>query len=360
MFPASSRPNPTRRSVLKTASGALAATLLAPAAARAQSPAPRVLTYSDHEPLGGMRTTFLKEVLFPAIARESEGRLKIEDHWDGAIAGAYDALGAAGRSAAADMATVVPEYTAEDLPLHQIFKSFPMGPTGARQVAFFRRAYEEIPELGAELARNDVVNLFCGTGYPVAFFSAQPMADLTGVVGRKWRTASFWHYDFLAAAGAEPVRIPWGPQVYEALRMGALDGLMVNVDSGHMLNVYEVAPHVLAAKDLWLGHVYLLAMKRSVWETLAPEDRAAIQRAAEFAYGGLGAVMDASFAAQLEVLAAAGASLREIAPEEARAWRDMTRYEQAQRKWIDEQAEKGVVAGPVLDRIAALLAESMG
>jgi hypothetical protein len=62
---------------------------------------PRVLKFSDHEPLGGMRTRFLKDVLFPAIEQESGGRLKIEDHWNGEIAAAYDALGAVGKEATA-------------------------------------------------------------------------------------------------------------------------------------------------------------------------------------------------------------------------------------------------------------------
>ncbi len=45
------------------------------------SPAAQTLTYSDHEPLGDMRTRFINDVLFPAIEKESQGRLKIYG-WD--------------------------------------------------------------------------------------------------------------------------------------------------------------------------------------------------------------------------------------------------------------------------------------
>ena len=93
-----------------------------------------ILRYSDHEPLGGMRTRFLKDVFFAAVEKESNGRLKIEDHWDAELASGYDALRAVGKGEVADVATVVPEYTAKELPLHQIFKSFPTGPAGAKQV----------------------------------------------------------------------------------------------------------------------------------------------------------------------------------------------------------------------------------
>lgn len=87
-----------RRRFLASATAVASASLMPSAfqQARAQA-APRVLTFSDHEPLGGMRTRFLKDVVFPAIERESTGRLKIEDHWDGDIAAAYDALCAVNR-----------------------------------------------------------------------------------------------------------------------------------------------------------------------------------------------------------------------------------------------------------------------
>ena len=58
-----------------------------------------------------------------------------------------------GEGKVADMAVVVPEYSARELPLNQLFKGFPVGPTGARQVDFFRRAYAEIPALPDERKR---------------------------------------------------------------------------------------------------------------------------------------------------------------------------------------------------------------
>jgi hypothetical protein len=45
--------------------------------------ATQTLIYSDHEPLGGMRTRFIQDVFFAAIERESNGRLKIDARWDG-------------------------------------------------------------------------------------------------------------------------------------------------------------------------------------------------------------------------------------------------------------------------------------
>lgn len=334
----------------------LLAALLLPGSASAQ----QILRYSDHQPLDGMRTRFLKEVFFPAIEKESNGRLKIEDHWDGELAAAYDALAAVRDGKVTDMATTVPEYTADDLPLHQIFKSFPTGPSGEKQVLFFRRAYAEIPEFSAEFEKNNVVDIFLGTGYPVAFFSTQPLSNLDEIKGQKWRSASFWHLDFLRNADAVPVTMHWGEEVYKALEERTLDGLMVNVDSGYNLKAYEHAPYVLVARELWLGHLYPLTMNLDTWNALAKQDKEAIQRAAETAYRTLGAEMDRSFAAQLADLEKAGATIRILEHEEVDAFAAAARFQQVQTAWAKEQQSKGVKeAGAVLGKVSALLNDAM-
>jgi TRAP-type C4-dicarboxylate transport system substrate-binding protein len=307
-----------------------------------------------------VRTQFIQEVFFPAIEKESNGRLKVEAHWDGELAQAYDALGAVKAGKRTDMATTVPEYTAKELPLHQIFKSFPVGPSGAQQLAFFRRVVRDVPEFSAELQKNNLVEIFLGTGYPVAFFSTQPLKSLADIKGQTWRTASFWHQDFLRNAGAVPVTMHWGEEVYKALQARSLDGLMVNVDSGYDLKVHEHAPYALVSKELWLGHLYPVVMNRDTWNGLEQEDREAIQRAAAFAYTSLGAVMDRSFDAQVEALRKGGASIRLLEHKEVQAFQTATRYQEAQVVWVKDQESKGLDdAGAVLQKVNALLNEAL-
>jgi TRAP-type C4-dicarboxylate transport system substrate-binding protein len=322
--------------------------------------ATQILTYSDHEPLGGMRTRFLNDVLFPAIEKESNGRLKIEAHWSGELSNSYDALRNVGNERKVDMATVVPEYTADALPLNQIFKSFPVGPASEQQVAFFRHVYADIPAFPAELEKNNVVGIFLATGYPLAFFSAKPIATLSDIKGGTWRSASFWHRDFLQNAGAKPVTMPWGEKTYNALKTGAIDGMMLNVDSGYDLKAYQFAPNVLLAKNLWLGHLYILTMNKKTWNALSHEDQVAIQRAAETAYQSLGSVMDRCFNTQIDDLRQAGASVRVLQSQEVAQWNTATHYRAAQTKWVHEQEAKGVKnAGTVMKQVSAIMDETL-
>ena len=106
----------------------------------------------------------------------------------------------------------------KELPPHHVLKSYPAGHTGDRQVAFFRRAYAEVPKFVADLRKNNVVN----------------------------------------------------------------------VDSGYLLKIHQVAPQILLSKDLWLGHFCMLAMNRTTWDGLAKENKEVVQHAAETAYKTLG------------------------------------------------------------------------
>ena len=322
--------------------------------------AQKILKFTDHQSSDEMRTKFLKDVFFPAIEKESKGRLKIEAHWNGELATSYDALSAVSGGKIADMATVVPEYTANELPLHQIFKSFLVGPTGKKQVSFFRRVYSEVPEFSAELQKNNIVEVFLGTGYGVGFFSREPFNNLNDLKGTKWRTASFWHRDFLNNYGATSVTIPWGNEVYKALEEKTLDGIMVNVDSGYDLKVYEQAPYLLASKKLWLGHLYPVVMNKETWNNLEKQDQLAIQRAAEIAYKSLGKVMDKSFNVQMQNLKKAGAKYRILTDKELSDFEAATKFQEVQEVWVKEQKANGIQeAAVVLEKVKTILNETM-
>lgn len=312
------------------------------------------LTYSDHEPLGNMRTRFLNDVFFPAVGSESRGRVRISPQWNAKISTGYDALRTL-RAGSADMAVVVPEYCMKDLRLHQLFKSFPVGPEGQKQVDFFRRVYREIPAMTNELEACGLHAAFIATGYPAGFFSAKTLARLQDIKGQKWRSASFWHKDFLANAGAEPVTMSWGPGVSEALNDGRLDGLIVNIDSGYDIKAHKPAPKILTSPRLWLGHEYIIAVRKAVWDSLSDADREAFSRAAEKSYSQLGKIMEDSFAWQVETLRADGADVRLMTDDEVSFWERATDYRNVQGKWIDAQDVDGI--GEVLEAIRRCVEE---
>jgi TRAP-type C4-dicarboxylate transport system substrate-binding protein len=315
-----------------------------------------VLKYSDHQPLGQMRTSFLDEVLFPAIEKESHGRISIESHWDGELAIAYQALPRLTEGKITDISTIVPEYTAKELPLSQIFKSFPVGPSGDDQVTLIRDIFETVPEFKQEFEENNLEPIFLSTGYPVGFFGTKPISLLDDIKGQKWRSASFWHLDYLKEAGAIPVKTHWSPEIYAMLQDGTLDGIFVNIDSAYNLKLHERARYALISKNLWLGHIYVVAMNKDSYDALDQVDKDAIRRAAVYAYGVQGENMDKHFDSVIDKLRAEGTQIRFLSDNELTQWQMMTNYQLVQKSWARQQTLNGKSnAQSVIDNVTSLI-----
>lgn len=327
----------------------------------ASASAAKTLRYTDHEPYGNMRTRLIKETFFSAIESESLGRLKIDARWNGELSTSYNALKTISQGDAADIGIVVPEYTPEQLPRHQMFKSFPLGPdNGAAQVNVFQRIFSEYQQFSNELEKNNLVNLQFFLGYPAGFFTTKPNVQLAQLNGSKWRTASFWHQSFLRNAGGVPVRMPWDEKITDALQEGQLDGLLVNLDSGDDINAQRAAPYIQLSPSLWLGHVYLLVMNKTVWDNLDVQDRAAIQRAAAITEKRLGAVLDESLLAMTKKMEKEGTNVHFMTKSELNTWQAATGYKQAQAEWVTQQESKGINdAGMLMQGVSKIIAESM-
>lgn len=318
-----------------------------------------VLKYSDHEPYGNMRTRFIQDVFFKAVEKESNGNLKIEAHWGGEIAKSRGELQAI-RDGKTDLIVAVPEYSEKQLPLHQLFKSFVIGPSGEKQVEAIRRAYREIPELNEEFAQNGVKPVIIATGYPAAFFSPKKMNNLSEIKGENWRSMSFWQQDQLRKAGATPVTTRWGKEVTDRLADGSINGLMVNIDSAFDVDADKYAPYGLVSKSLWLGHIYPIVISNDRWASLSDADKQAFERAAETAYAQLGEIMDKSYAEIFTTAKERNTHLRELTADEVKQWGDISQYRQVQQEWAEKQEAQGVAnVKKVLQQLDGILNDAM-
>ena len=251
-----------------------------------------------------------------------------------------------------DMIMAVPEYSLKQLPLHQLFKGFAIGPSGQKQVEKIRRIYREIPELTQEYERNNEKPLLIATGYPVAFFSTQKLNSLHDLKGQTWRSASFWHRDHLKNAGANPVSTPWGKEVIEMFSKGQLHGLMVNIDSAFDIKADQYTPYALASRELWLGHIYPVVIDLDRWNTLSKEDQQAFERAAEVAYAKLGGMMDENFEQILQIAKERNVKLRLLSKDEVTEWGVMSQYRNVLQAWVKEQQTKGT---PNVEKVLAYM-----
>lgn len=134
----------------------------------------------------------------------------------------------------------------------------------------------------------------------------------------------------------------WSPEIYDMLEDGRLDGIYVNIDSAYNLKLHQKAPYVLVSKNMWLGHLYVVAMNKTAYDALAQNDKDAIKRAASRAYRQQGRNMDEQFDAMVSKLRAEGAEIRMMTDEEVDQWGNLTNYPAIQRRWAQEQSKAGV------------------
>ena len=154
-------------------------------------------------------------------------------------------------------------------------------------------------------------------------------------------------------AGAIPITISWGQEVFDALNNEKLDGLMVNIDSGYDIKAHKVAPNILTSQKLWLGHDYIIAMYITGWEKLSDFDKKSIEKAADISYKKLGKIMNVAYVNQIKILRNDGANVRILSDEEVEFWKNITNYETVQEKWLKEQSANGLKnAEEVLKKIS--------
>jgi TRAP-type C4-dicarboxylate transport system substrate-binding protein len=317
------------------------------------------LKYTDHDPLGGLRTNFVKDVWLAEIVKQSGGKVKIQDFWGGALMSSKEAMKGVG-DGVADMTYIFPGHYPGELIAHSIFSLFPRGPNKLSDMVWlWRTAYEQVPELKAELAKAGVMPMMVIAGLPGAFVSTKPIKSLADIKGDKWRAGGKWNLRFLENAGAIPVSVPWD-DVYMALQTGTIVGCFTNYDGLHLMKFDEVGKNVMISKQLWYATPFVHLMNIKKLESLPKDVQQGILKASEIAEQKFDAVYDAGFdkikAAQL----AAGYKVTEMSNEDVVRWENPEKLTKMQADWVAESEKAGMkTAAQVMEKVRVIHQQAM-
>jgi TRAP-type C4-dicarboxylate transport system substrate-binding protein len=317
------------------------------------------IKYSDHDPLGGMRTTFLKDVWLPEIVKQTEGQVKIQDFFGGVLLNSKEILKGIGDNVT-NMGFVYPGHYPGQLVAFTIFKLFPRGPSKFETMAwFYRKVYEEIPEFKAELEKANQKTLLFTAGLPGAFCSTAPLNSLEDIKGEKWRAGDKWALRFLKNAGAVPVSVPWD-DVYMALQTGTIDGCFTNYDGMHMMKFDEVASNLLVSKELWYAMPFIHNVNLDFWNGLPADIRSGIERACGIAEEKFAKVYQESYAKVMDEQKAAGYHVTVMSKEDIKDWENAAQLEKMQEQWVGEAEAAGLkTASTVMEKMKELLKQAM-
>jgi TRAP-type C4-dicarboxylate transport system substrate-binding protein len=316
------------------------------------------IKYSDHDPPGGMRTKFVKEVWLPEIVKQTNGMVTIQDFWGGALLGSKEILKGIG-DGVTQMGFVYPGHYPGQLPAHTILKLFPRGPSKfENMVWFYRKIYDEVPEFKAELAKAGVMTVMFTAGLPGAFTGKNPLKSIDDIKGDKWRAGDKWGLRFLENAGAVPVSVPWG-DVYMGLQTGVIDGCFTNYDGLHLMKFDEVAPNLLVSKSLWYAMPFLHLINIDFFNGLPKEVQDGILKASDIAEQKFSQTYDAAFDQVMAEQKAAGYTVTEMSEADIAKWENASELEKLQATWVAEAEAAGLAtAASVMEKVRAIHKEA--
>ena len=173
------------------------------------------------------------------------------------------------RVSSASFHGIVPESVIPSLPFLfrdiEHFRKTMYGPQGDKVLA----AFEKAGFIGLALYESGARS----------FYAKKPIRTVADIKGMKVRVqpSDLW-VNLITAIGASPTPMPFA-EVYTGLKTGLLDAAENNIPSYDEMKHYESAPVFSETQHVMSPEV--LVFSKKVWDTLGPDEQAAIRKAAK-------------------------------------------------------------------------------
>lgn len=212
------------------------------------------------------------EMWFINLVKErTNGRINITHFTAGELLEVADVLEGVGRGTA-EIGSSYMAYNVGLLPYGDVVGNMPMSwrNFGERWQAFHLTGLEALHE--RELATVNVKYLTQYINGPFGLLTNKPVRTLDDIKELRVRTSGIM-LKLLEAFGGAGVFIPMG-EVYMALQLGTIDGVITAYDSHYSMKLYEVAKYMMQPPVL-ATHVLEIYMNMDAWNEL-PDDLKAI------------------------------------------------------------------------------------
>ncbi len=163
-------------------------------------------------------------------------------------------------------------------------------------------------ELAEAFAEHDLIALAYYDGGSRSFYNSQkPITSVEDLKGMKFRVMqSDVFVDMMAALGANATPMPYG-EVYSSIQTGVIDGAENNWPSYDSSGHFEVAKYYTLDQHLMVPE--LVAVSKTKWEALSPEDQEIMRAAAKESVPVMRDLWAAQEKASEEKAVAAGAEI---------------------------------------------------
>ncbi len=316
------------------------------------------LTLADSTAPVGLRGKGVK-ILVDEIEKHTNGNVKVKVHWGGSLLKAKEILRGI-QDGIVDIGYINSNYYPKQMRAFGAFALFPQGPKKFSNMSwFYKKSFEEIPAMKAELEALKIHPIHTNTVLPVAVVSTKPFTKFGDFKDKKIRAASRWWLGQLKGAGAIPVSVPWG-DCYMALQTGTIDGVYTNRDGEHRTKLDEVAKNIFTMKEMWIGVPFIYAINSDKWNGLPNDIQIQITAAGKSASARFEKLYNEEWAKTEAAQKEMGAIITAASPADIEQWVTMPAIKELQEEWVKEANEAGIKnAEQVLTKLEGFLKEAM-
>lgn len=250
---------------------------------------------------------------------------------------------------AQDMGWALHGYTPGRFPLMQIVE-MPFAFDSAEEATeTLWDLYEEFPEFKEEYSDVHVIGLWTHDTGDLWTKGTQvtTMEDMSGL---SLRAPGPIQQNLINQLGGSPVGMP-APEIFDSIERGVIDGLLISNSGIDSFSLYDVVDFGLDC-NCYVAAMFL-TMNQSMWDSLSPEQQAAIDELSgrEFSLRAARAY-DADSEVNQQKIEDAGIEMTELTGDERERWEEVGRT--VAESWIQEQEEAGQPGQAMYDLLLEL------
>jgi TRAP-type transport system periplasmic protein len=225
---------------------------------------PITLIFSEIEPAGSYWNTDIAKPWFAEIEKRTGGRVIIESHWGGEIAGLFDAYDTVVKGTV-DIAKILPTMYSDKFPMDEAIIYGPVNMTNHRPTQFWYDLYSGFPEMQKQYADTPLIGLAPMPCVAAVTTKNRAITKMEDAKGLKYPGPGPSAESRLKAAGFVPVSLQPSDS-YMALKTGTLDGLVVSLRSVADYGWGDVLTN--ASMINLNGNPWSYVMNKKTWDNL--------------------------------------------------------------------------------------------
>ncbi|WP_136799660.1 MULTISPECIES: TRAP transporter substrate-binding protein [Desulfosediminicola] len=296
-------------------------------------------TFATNAPENTMRGVAEKQFI-EELESLSDGKIKVVPYWAESLVKGKEILKSV-QDGVVDFGFININYYPNRLLLNGATGMLEEGPTQyENMIGVYEDIYATIPELNEEFLKYKQRPVYIYSALPYSFSSREPISSFKDLKGMKARSSSRWKLADLGSIGAVPTSVAFS-ECYMSLQTGVIDTVLTNVDAQSRAKLYEVAPNIMVAPQMWLALPFMITMNEKKYQALPDELKQVVAQARENAVQRFTEYYPQTLEDEIKGMEAKGAKFTYASAEDMKAWMSLPTIEENLNTWSKEVTALG-------------------